>query len=81
MTHLQLCSEFMVFILDEASIQIATNKYGSQYQLIKDLITNFESAQQYRISNNQNKLGENSNQHQISRWGFSHLHFQIGHQS
>ena len=71
----------MDFVKDEVSIHAVPNKYGSQYRLIKDLITHFESAQQDRISNNQKKLLENSNQNQILRRSCAHLRFQIGNQS
>ena len=79
MTHLKLYSEFMAVIQDEVSIRIMPNKYGFQSRLIKDLITNFESAQQDRIFNNQKNLAENSNHHHILQWECVHLHFQIGH--
>ena len=65
----------------EVSIRAVPKKYGSQSRLIKDLITQFESAQQDKISNNQKKLVEKSNQHNISRWACYHLLFQLGHQS
>ena len=65
MSHQQLYSEFMAVVQDEVSICAVPNKYGSQYQLIKDLIPHFKSTQQDRISNNQKKLVENRNQHHI----------------
>ena len=57
----------MAIIQDEVSILTMPNKYGYHYRMIKELITHFESAQQYRTPNNQKKLVENSNQPQISR--------------
>ena len=51
----------MDIIQDEVSIHTMTNRYGYQYQLINDLINHFESAQPYRISNNQKNLVEKSN--------------------
>ena len=81
MSHIQLYSAFMNIIQDEVYIHTMTNRYGYQYQLINDLINHFESAQQYRISNNQKNLVEKSNHHQISRWACAHLRVKIGHQS
>ena len=81
MNHMQIYSVFMFVIQDEVSIHIVPKKYGSQSRLIKDLITHFESAQQDKISNNQKKLTEDSNQHNILRWACDHLFSQIGHQS
>ena len=80
MFHQELYSEFMAVIQYEVSIHAVPKKYGSQSRHIKDLISNFESAQQDRISNKQKKLVENSNQHQISLWECSHLHCTLGHQ-
>ena len=71
----------MVVIQDEVSIQVIPNKYGSQSRHIKDLITQFESAQQDTISNKQKNLAENRNQHQILRWESAHIHCQLGHLS
>ena len=71
----------MSSLKDEVSIRYAPKKYGSQYRLIKDLITHFESTPKDRISNNQRKLVENSNQHHILRWACAHLRFQFGNQS
>ena len=42
----------MDMIQDEVYIHTMTNRYGYQYQLVKELINHFESTQQYRISNN-----------------------------
>ena len=51
----------MAVVEDKLSIHAVTNKYGSQARQIKDLITQFESAQQYGISNKQKELAENIN--------------------
>ena len=71
----------MDVIQNELSTPYVTNKYGSQYRYIKDLIINFEYTQQYRISNKQKKLVESNNKHHISRWACAHLHCQLGQQS
>ena len=71
----------MTVIQDEVSIRAVPNKYGSQYQQIKDLISKFEFPQQYRISNKQKKLVENSNHNHISWWTCAHLHYELGHHS
>ena len=65
MSHMQLYSELMAVIQDEVSIYTFSKRYGSQYRLIKGLITHLESAQQVRISNNQKNLVENSNHNNI----------------
>ena len=46
----------MDFLQDKVSIRAVPKKYGYQYQLIKDIITHFESAEKDRIYNNQKKL-------------------------
>ena len=46
----------MAVIQNEVSIRALPNTYGSQSQQIKDLIAQFESTQQDRISNKQNKM-------------------------
>ena len=71
----------MSVIQNEVSIRALPNTYGSQSQQIKDLIAQFESTQQDRISNEQKNLVENINQHQISRSECDHLQCQLGNQS
>ena len=70
----------MDVIQNEVSIFAVPNKCGSQPRQTKDLITQFEYAQQDGISNKQKKMVENRNQHQILLWAFDHLWFQILHQ-
>ena len=41
----------MADVKDEVSIRAAPKKYGPQSRQIKDIITQFESAQQDRIAN------------------------------
>ena len=71
----------MAVIQDEVSIREVLNIYGSQYRQFRDLITQFESSQKYRITNKQNKLVENINQHHISRWESDNLHCFLGQNS
>ena len=51
----------MADIHDEVCICAVPNKYVSCSGQIKDLVTQFESAQQDGISNKQEKLVENRN--------------------
>ena len=51
----------MADIQYEVSISAIPNKYVSQHLHTKELITQFEPAQQDRISNKQNNLAENRN--------------------
>ena len=71
----------MAMIQNEVSIHDMTNKYGSHSQQIKDLITQVESAQQYRISNKQKNLAENSNCNRILQWECAHIRCQFFHKS
>ena len=81
MSHQKIYSEFMAIIQDEVCIRTLPKKYGSQSRHIKDLISKFESAQKYKISNKQNNMVENSNQNHIFQWEFAHIHCNLFHQS
>ena len=59
---------FMGIIQDEVSIRSASRILVVHSQHIKDLISNFEYAQQDIISKNQKNIIKNINHHQISWW-------------
>ena len=70
----------MALIQDEVCICTVPKTYISQPRQIKYFIYKPESAQQYSISNKQNNMVENINQHQILWWACAHLHFKLVHQ-
>ena len=71
----------MSVIQNEVSIRSVPNKYDSQSRQIKDLVTQFESAQQDRISDKQKNLVENSNQNHIFLWSSAHIPCFLDHKS
>ena len=70
----------MSVIQDEVSIRSALYKFGIQTINIKDLIYRLESTQQDRVSNTQNTMMGNFNQHQIYWWAGYIICFILGHQ-
>ena len=81
MYYQNLYSAFMAVVQYEVSISVVPKKYGSQSRQIKDPTTQFETAQQDRISNKQKNMAENRNWHKIFLMVCAHIHFQLGHQS
>ena len=79
MSHHKIYSSFMAIIQDEVSIHVVPNNYGSQSLHIKDLITQFEYAQKYGISNKYKKLVENSNQNNILWCSSANIHCFLSH--
>ena len=80
MYHHKLYSEFMSFIQGEVFVRSAFYKIFIYTKNINDLISNFESTQNDRVSNNHNNLMVTFKQNQIPLWSSAFLCFSIGHQ-
>ena len=77
----RLHSLFMGFIQYEVSIHSACRIFYFYLQLNKNLISNFESARQYKVSKKQKKLIEKSNQHNTSLRDCDLIRCKLEHQS
>ena len=81
MYHHKLESEFMPVIYDEVFIRYVFNKLFVHTKNTKDLISNFESTQQVRVSEDLNNLIVNYNHHQIYQWDSDIVWFSLEQQS
>ena len=81
MYHHKLESEFMPVIYDEVFIRYVFNKLFVHTKNTKDLISNFESTQQVRVSEDLNNWIVNYNHHQIYQWDSDIVWFSLEQQS